>query len=64
MPYLKKPNLDKRRRGSFRLKEFADRMTCRQFKDIDIDVSLSCSKLDQYLEEALAIGKTAERSCY
>lgn len=39
---------------------FADQKTCRQFKDIDRDIFVSCDELYQYLEEAETIAKSAE----
>jgi hypothetical protein len=42
------------------LKDFADQKTCRQFKDIDRDIFVSCGELYQYLEEAETIAKLAK----
>ena len=57
-----KPNLDQDARVHLRLEEFADRETCRQLKDLDRDIFVSCSELYQYLEEAEATAKIAESS--
>jgi hypothetical protein len=42
------------------LEDFADQETCKQFKDLDRDIFVSCDEMYQYLEEAEGIVKIAE----
>lgn len=51
------PNIDQNVGLCLPLKDFADQKTCRQFKDIDRNIFVSCAELYQYLEEAETVAK-------
>lgn len=55
-----KPHPDKSSDLRLHLEDFADAETCRYFKDLDKDISVSCDEMYQYLEEAEAIVKRTE----
>ncbi|KAL6240618.1 hypothetical protein RBB50_012445 [Rhinocladiella similis] len=55
-----KPHPDKSSDLRLHLQDFADAETCRYFKDLDKDISVSCDEMYQYLEEAEAIVKRTE----